>query len=53
MKNKNEKPEKQIKPVQNIKPEDKNTKIPETGGRGGLDPSRFGDWEIAGKCVDF
>lgn len=25
----------------------------EIGGRGGLDPSRFGDWEIAGKCVDF
>ncbi len=30
------------------------TKKPEEiGGRGGLDPSRFGDWEIAGKCVDF
>ena len=28
-------------------------KKPEIGGRGGLDPSRFGDWEIAGKCVDF
>jgi len=27
--------------------------VPETGGRGGLDPARFGDWEIAGKCVDF
>ncbi len=25
----------------------------EVGGRGGLDPVRFGDWEIAGKCVDF
>ena len=25
----------------------------ESGGRGGLDPTRFGDWEIAGKCVDF
>ncbi|MEQ1789130.1 MAG: DUF1674 domain-containing protein [Rickettsiales bacterium] len=25
----------------------------EIGGRGGLDPVRFGDWEIAGKCVDF
>ena len=31
-------------------PEDK---LAEVGGRGGLDPSRFGDWEIAGKCVDF
>lgn len=28
-------------------------KIPENGGRGGLDPTRFGDWEINGKCVDF
>jgi hypothetical protein len=27
--------------------------VPESGGRGGLDPTRFGDWEIAGKCVDF
>lgn len=26
---------------------------PEQGGRGGLDPVRFGDWEIKGKCVDF
>ncbi|MEZ5691278.1 MAG: DUF1674 domain-containing protein [Rickettsiales bacterium] len=25
----------------------------EIGGRGGADPTRFGDWEIAGKCVDF
>lgn len=27
--------------------------IPEVGGRGGKDPTRFGDWEINGKCVDF
>lgn len=25
----------------------------EVGGRGGLDPVRYGDWEIGGKCVDF
>jgi len=25
----------------------------EIGGRGGADPTRFGDWEINGKCVDF
>jgi hypothetical protein len=30
-----------------------NKKVQEIGGRGGLDPSRFGDWEISGKCVDF
>lgn len=25
----------------------------EIGGRGGADPTRFGDWEIGGRCVDF
>jgi hypothetical protein len=25
----------------------------EIGGRGGLDPARYGDWENNGKCVDF
>ena len=25
----------------------------EIGGRGGLDPTRYGDWEKAGRCVDF
>lgn len=25
----------------------------EINGRGGLDPSRFGDWEIDGRAVDF
>lgn len=25
----------------------------ETGGREGLDPTRYGDWEKAGRCVDF
>ena len=31
-------------------------KIPEQGGRltsDGEDPTRFGDWEKNGKCVDF
>lgn len=26
---------------------------PEVGGRGGADPSRFGDWEIKGRAIDF
>ena len=26
---------------------------PEIGGRGGADPTRYGDWEINGRCVDF
>ena len=25
----------------------------EVGGRGGLDPVRYGDWERAGRCIDF
>ena len=26
---------------------------PEVGGRGGLDPARFGDWEKGGIACDF
>lgn len=26
---------------------------PEKGGRGGLEPVRYDDWEIAGRAVDF
>lgn len=30
------------------------TKTPkEIGGRGGNDPSRYGDWEIKGRAIDF
>lgn len=25
----------------------------EIGGRQGPDPTRFGDWEIKGRCIDF
>ncbi|MBB4122533.1 hypothetical protein GGR30_002465 [Martelella radicis] len=25
----------------------------ELGGRGGLDPARYGDWEIKGRAIDF
>jgi hypothetical protein len=25
----------------------------EIGGGGGLDPTRYGDWEKAGRCIDF
>lgn len=25
----------------------------EIGGRGGVDPARFGDWEIKGRAIDF
>jgi hypothetical protein len=26
---------------------------PESGGRDGPGPTRYGDWEINGRCVDF
>jgi hypothetical protein len=32
--------------------ETQNKKI-EIGGRKGPEPTRFGDWELNGKCVDF
>jgi hypothetical protein len=25
----------------------------EIGGREGLEPTRFGDWEVRGRCIDF
>jgi len=31
----------------------KSEKPREIGGRGGLDPTRYGDWEKAGRCIDF
>jgi len=30
-----------------------NASAKEIGGRGGLDPTRYGDWEKAGRCIDF
>ncbi len=50
-------PEEAPKKAENI--QDKSDKTPskegvkEIGGRGGLDPVRYGDWEVGGKCVDF
>ncbi|QDW67800.1 DUF1674 domain-containing protein [Luteimonas granuli] len=29
------------------------TPAPETGGRDGPDPTRYGDWEKNGRCIDF
>jgi hypothetical protein len=28
-------------------------KIPESGGPAGPEPTRYGDWERGGRCVDF
>lgn len=36
------------------KPEDhKEEEIKEIGGPKGLEPTRYGDWEINGRCSDF
>ncbi len=29
------------------------TPAPETGGPKGPDPTRYGDWERKGRCIDF
>lgn len=29
------------------------TPVPEIGGRDGPDPTRYGDWEYKGRCIDF
>jgi hypothetical protein len=31
----------------------KMTRPREIGGRQGPDPTRFGDWELRGRCIDF
>jgi hypothetical protein len=30
-----------------------NKPLKEIGGRDGPDPTRYGDWEKAGRCIDF
>ena len=32
---------------------EENERPKEIGGRGGLDPTRYGDWEKGGRCIDF
>lgn len=32
---------------------DKSEASAEIGGRGGLEPTRYGDWEKNGRCIDF
>ena len=35
------------------KPKKVEEKVVEIGGPPGPEPTRYGDWEIGGKCVDF
>jgi len=34
-------------------PADGMARPPEIGGRQGPDPTRYGDWELRGRCIDF
>ena len=40
-------------PADSGKEEKKPAPEKEIGGRAGADPTRFGDWEKDGRCVDF
>jgi hypothetical protein len=39
--------------AQAASPADLATRPREIGGRDGPEPTRFGDWEKAGRCIDF
>ncbi|QOW18708.1 DUF1674 domain-containing protein [Lysobacter ciconiae] len=36
-----------------VNPPEQTSQIPEHGGRDGLNPTRYGDWEKNGRCIDF
>jgi hypothetical protein len=40
-------------PLAFAQPDPAPKRIPETGGPKGPEPTRYGDWERKGKCVDF
>ncbi len=40
-------------PVKAPKPAQAQTAPKEIGGRKGPDPTRYGDWEKKGRCIDF
>ncbi|WP_273759149.1 DUF1674 domain-containing protein [Bartonella sp. ML70XJBT.G] len=43
-----------LKEAQERRKKEKSEEKPlENGGRGGKDPSRYGDWEIKGRAIDF
>ena len=41
------------KPKKDEQPTGDNTPPEEVGGSDKPEPTRYGDWEIGGKCVDF
>ena len=53
MKNNKRKPKKSVKPKSDPGERESSKKPAELGGREGPDPTRFGDWEKGGRCIDF
>lgn len=48
-----DKPAEKPEAEETLTPEEAARKKKEFGGRDGPDPTRFGDWEKNGRCVDF
>ena len=46
-------PESPVAPVPTQEPAAVVPVATEIGGREGLDPTRYGDWEKNGRCIDF
>jgi hypothetical protein len=40
-------------PAPSDRPEERAPGMREVGGRNGPEPTRFGDWEKNGRCIDF
>ena len=47
------KPSNRAKTVNSLKKVIENSKTKELGGPSGPEPTRYGDWERAGRCIDF
>jgi hypothetical protein len=53
LKNKTDSEESKVDQGTDSNPTENPKEPKEIGGRGGLDPTRYGDWEKAGRCIDF
>jgi hypothetical protein len=40
-------------PIQSLEPTQTPARAIEIGGRDGPEPTRYGDWEKGGRCIDF
>ena len=40
-------------PAPGVRIQEVSKKVREIGGRDGPDPTRYGDWEKNGRCIDF